>query len=66
MRLLALLSLLFVLYMSSVSMAETIQIEGPNGPLSGELVVAENAHDIVVIIPGSGPIDGMETLHGWA
>lgn len=38
-------------------MAKSIQIKGPDGPLSGELVVAKNARDIVVIIPGSGPID---------
>ena len=38
-------------------MAETIQIDGPSGPLSAEMLAVDNAEHAVVIIPGSGPID---------
>lgn len=56
-RLLALLSLCFLLCRPSFAMAEPIEIDGPDGPLSGELVTATDARDILVIIPGSGPTD---------
>ncbi|MDY8109259.1 alpha/beta fold hydrolase [Fulvimarina sp. 2208YS6-2-32] len=38
-------------------MAEMIQIDGPDGPLGAELVAPDKARDIVVIVPGSGPMD---------
>ncbi len=57
MRHIALLSLCFLMFKPALTMAELIQIDGPHGPLSGELVTATGAQDIVVIIPGSGPID---------
>ncbi|QBF33517.1 alpha/beta hydrolase [Thalassococcus sp. S3] len=39
------------------STAKTIQIAGPSGPLEGEAIPVENAEHVLVIIPGSGPID---------
>ncbi len=50
------LVLIFVLISMPV-VAETIHIEGPLGPLAGELVLAEGAEALVVIVPGSGPTD---------
>lgn len=37
--------------------AETVEIAGPAGPLSGEAIAVDNAENVVVIIPGSGPVD---------
>jgi len=37
--------------------SDEIQIPGPSGPLGAELLAAENARDLVITIPGSGPID---------
>ncbi|MEM6310888.1 MAG: alpha/beta fold hydrolase [Pseudomonadota bacterium] len=39
------------------AMAEPVQIPGPAGPLEGELLRLETPAHIVIIIPGSGPID---------
>lgn len=51
-------SFLCLLLFSSASLqAQVIQIDGPKGPLSGEVTSAKNAQDIVIIIPGSGPVD---------
>ncbi|WP_258571134.1 alpha/beta hydrolase [Flavimaribacter sediminis] len=38
-------------------MAKTIMIDGPEGPLAGEATAVEGARHVVVIIPGSGPVD---------
>ena len=57
MRILALLALCLFLNQPIVGMAEPVQIDGPAGPLGGELITAERARHIVVIIPGSGPTD---------
>ncbi|MCA8093791.1 alpha/beta fold hydrolase [Burkholderia anthina] len=48
-------------------MAELIRIDGPDGPLGGELITAADARDIVVIVPGSGPTDrdGNSAGMGW-
>lgn len=56
-RLLALSFLCLLLLRPALAMAELIQIDGPNGPLRGELITATDARDILVIIPGSGPTD---------
>lgn len=40
-----------------ISLGEPIQIPGPNGPLEAEAVLPDGARDIVIIIPGSGPIN---------
>ncbi|WP_208349888.1 alpha/beta hydrolase [Pseudaestuariivita rosea] len=45
------------IFLSSMAVAETLQISGPNGPLEGEIIVAPDARHIVIIIPGSGPTD---------
>lgn len=37
--------------------AETIRIDGPSGPLEGTLQPVDDAGHIVLIIPGSGPVD---------
>lgn len=37
--------------------ADEIQIPGPAGPLFAETITVPGARDVVVIIPGSGPID---------
>lgn len=47
------LSLIF----TGSSMAKTIMIDGPAGPLAGEATAVEGARHVVVIIPGSGPVD---------
>ncbi|WP_247743964.1 hypothetical protein [Shimia sp. R9_3] len=52
-----LLSLTAILIFATPIWGETITIPGPEGPLEGELISASDASDIVVIIPGSGPID---------
>ncbi|KAB0537076.1 alpha/beta hydrolase [Pseudochrobactrum saccharolyticum] len=49
--------LIIVCMIPSVAIAELLQIDGPKGPLVGELINVANAHNIVVIIPGSGPTD---------
>ena len=37
--------------------AEVVQIPGPSGPLEGELIDVQNARHVVIIVPGSGPVD---------
>ncbi|QPH56155.1 alpha/beta hydrolase [Pontivivens ytuae] len=37
--------------------ADIIEIPGPGGALAGERVLVEGAAQVVVIVPGSGPID---------
>ena len=37
--------------------AETVLIDGPAGPLAGELIAVDGAAHAVVIVPGSGPTD---------
>lgn len=37
--------------------ADVIEIAGPDGPLQGEAIVVDGADHVVVIIPGSGPVD---------
>ena len=56
------LSLIFVSTLLAFSMAcprttlaEAIQISGPEGPLEAEMITVEGAKNVVVIIPGSGP-----------
>ncbi|WP_273726087.1 alpha/beta hydrolase [Brucella gallinifaecis] len=56
-RLTILPSFLFACMIPTLAMAEPVQIDGPKGSLVGELISVANAHDIVVIIPGSGPTD---------
>ncbi|MEM9763106.1 MAG: alpha/beta fold hydrolase [Pseudomonadota bacterium] len=48
--------LCFLLYSIGAS-ASSIQIAGPEGPLTAELIGVDGAAHAVVIIPGSGPID---------
>jgi len=57
--------LFFILTLWSAVVAETIQIDGPSGPLSAEMLIADGAGHAVVIIPGSGPTDrnGNESQH---
>ncbi|MDA5557268.1 alpha/beta hydrolase [Shimia sp. MMG029] len=43
--------------LTSTGWAETISIPGPDGPLEGELITVDSADNIIVVIPGSGPID---------
>jgi len=38
-------------------MAETLFIDGPQGALAGELISVSGARHVVVIIPGSGPVN---------
>lgn len=45
------------LLLSFPAAAETVRIDGPQGPLAAELSAAKDARHIVVIVPGSGPID---------
>lgn len=56
-RRLAILLFCSSIYGHGSAMAELIRIPGPSGPLSGELSLPGGARDIIVIIPGSGPID---------
>lgn len=56
-RLAAILAATTILGAGAQAQAAEIQIDGPIGPLSGELIDLPNAQDVVVIIPGSGPID---------
>jgi pimeloyl-ACP methyl ester carboxylesterase len=51
------LSFLTSLVTSSCLWAQTITIPGPAGPLEGTLIDPPDASHIVVVIPGSGPID---------
>ena len=37
--------------------AEEISIAGPDGPLAAEALSVDGAEDVVVIIPGTGPLD---------
>jgi len=39
------------------TLAETIKIDGPLGPLSAEILPVQDADHVVVIIPGSGETD---------
>lgn len=55
-RICVLTALVLVLSGSSIG-AETVQIPGPSGPLEGELLAPDDAAHVVVLIPGSGPID---------
>ena len=41
----------------SVAVAETVYIDGPIGPLGGDLTPIDDAADLVIIVPGSGNID---------
>ncbi len=40
-----------------VAQAQDISIPGPHGPLMAEAITVAGSRDVVVIIPGSGPID---------
>ena len=51
-----LLSALFLMVAATAS-AETVRIDGPAGPLAGELIAVDGARHAVVIVPGSGPTD---------
>jgi len=47
-----------VLFMLNLpATAETVQIDGPAGPLAAEMIAVEGAVHAVVIVPGSGPTD---------
>jgi pimeloyl-ACP methyl ester carboxylesterase len=53
-------SVLIVAYsltLACPAMAEPVQIDGPLGPLSAEMIAMDGADHVVVIIPGSGPVD---------
>lgn len=54
-----LMRLLFTFFLlpPCVGLSDVVQIAGPKGPLEAERISVENASDIVVIVPGSGPID---------
>ncbi|MFN3209424.1 MAG: alpha/beta hydrolase [Roseovarius sp.] len=39
------------------ALSEPVQIEGPSGPLEAELLRSEGARHVLVIVPGSGPVD---------
>ncbi|MEM0990327.1 MAG: alpha/beta fold hydrolase [Pseudomonadota bacterium] len=41
----------------AMAVAEPVQIAGPDGPLEAELIHPAGAEHVVVVIPGSGPID---------
>jgi pimeloyl-ACP methyl ester carboxylesterase len=49
--------LLLLLLLCVPAGAETVETDGPAGPLQAEAITVEGAENIVVIIPGSGPID---------
>ncbi|NMM45378.1 alpha/beta hydrolase [Rhodospirillaceae bacterium KN72] len=51
-----LLSALFLMVAATAS-AETVRIDGPAGPLAGEMIAVDGARHAVVIVPGSGPTD---------
>ncbi|MFV0335835.1 MAG: alpha/beta hydrolase [Tropicimonas sp.] len=53
MRLLILLLLTF----PALAMAEPVHIPGPQGQLEAEMIAVQRAAHVVIIIPGSGPID---------
>lgn len=53
MRLLCLILFLF----PALTMAEPVQIQGPQGPLEAEAIAVEGAAHAVVLVPGSGPTD---------
>ncbi|MCE8007224.1 alpha/beta fold hydrolase [Aestuariivita sp.] len=48
---------LFFLFAPMMALAETVEIDGPAGPLAAEGIAVEEASHAVVIIPGSGPTD---------
>ncbi|MEO4045027.1 alpha/beta fold hydrolase [Hoeflea sp. CAU 1731] len=49
--------LALLLTFTGSSMAKTIMIDGPEGPLAGEATAVDGARHVIVIIPGSGPVD---------
>lgn len=49
--------LLLLLCLPLPAMAEPLRIDGPRGPLEAEMIAVEKADHVVVVIPGSGPID---------
>ena len=51
------LIILILLIIPNLSLAETVQIPGPQGPLEAEMIAVEKAAHVVIVIPGSGPID---------
>jgi hypothetical protein len=48
---------ILLLFLAAPATAEPVRIPGPDGPLEAEMIAVEGATDIVIIIPGSGPID---------
>lgn len=49
--------IVLILLLPTLAYAEALQIDGPAGPLEAELLSVPHAETIVVIVPGSGPID---------
>jgi hypothetical protein len=50
-------TILSALAFAMTAVAEPVQVRGPAGPLEGEAVLLGEADHIVIIVPGSGPID---------
>lgn len=48
---------LLCLGLTALAMAETPRIDGPAGPLEAEILAVSGAKHVLVIVPGSGPID---------
>lgn len=45
------------LVMAPPALAEEVNLPGPDGPLGGKALMAEPGAPLIVIVPGSGPVD---------